>query len=88
MSLPAGSAVAQLFGVRLNYSATTRLFNSTLLQWNNSTREFNANVRLNWIYRPGSNLYVVYSRTNGILGSPIGLQNQSFVVKVTRLLQF
>ena len=88
VSLPAGSAVAQLFGVRLNYSATTRLFNSTLLQWNNSTREFNANVRLNWIYRPGSNLYVVYSRTNGILGSPIGLQNQSFVVKVTRLLQF
>jgi hypothetical protein len=87
VSLPAGRAVTQLFGVRLNYSATTRVFNSTLLQWNNSTREFNANVRLNWIYRPGSNLYVVYSRTSGILASPLGLQNQSLIVKITRLLQ-
>jgi hypothetical protein len=88
VSLPTGGATAQLFGVRVNYSATTRLFNSALLQWNNRTREFNANVRMNWIYRPGSNLYVVYTRTNGILDSPIGLQNQSFVVKVTRLFQF
>jgi hypothetical protein len=87
IALPSGGAVTQLFGVRLNYSANTRVFNSTLLQWNNSTREFNANVRLNWIYRPGSNLYVVYSRTSGILGSPVGLQNQSFIVKITRLLQ-
>jgi hypothetical protein len=87
VSLPTGSALAQLFGVRLNYSASATLFNSTLLQWNNSTREFNANVRLNWIYRPGSNLYVVYSRTTGVFGSPLGLQNQSVVVKLTRLMQ-
>ena len=87
VSIGARSAVAQLFGVRLNYSATTRLFNSALLQWNNSTRELNANVRVNWIYRPGSNLYVVYSRANGILGAPIGLLNQSFVIKLTRLIQ-
>jgi hypothetical protein len=45
-------------------------------------------VQANWTYRPGSNLYVVYTRTSGILGSPIGLQNQSFVVKLTRLMQF
>jgi hypothetical protein len=87
VSLPAGSAVTQLFGVRLNHSATTRVFNSTLLQWNTSTRELNANVRLNWIYRPGSNLYIVCSRTSGILASPVGLHNQSFIVKITRLLQ-
>ena len=87
VSIGAGSAVAQLFGVRLNYSATTRLFNSALLQWNNSTRELNANVRMNWMYRPGSNLYVVYTRANGILGSPIGLLNQSVVIKLTRLIQ-
>ena len=88
VSLPAAGAVTQLLGVRLNYSANTRLFNSTLLQWNTSTRELNANVRLNWIYSPGSNLYVVYTRTNGILGSPFDLQTQSLVVKLTRLLQF
>jgi hypothetical protein len=87
VSLPSGSAVTHLFGVRLNHSANTRVFNSALLQWNNSSREFNANIRLNWIYRPGSNLYVVYSRTSGILGSPVQLQDQSFVVKITRLLQ-
>jgi hypothetical protein len=88
VSLPSASAVTQLFGIRLNYSASTRVFESTLLQWNTSTRELNANVRLNWIYRPGSNLYVVYARTSSILGSPLSLQNQSLVVKLTRLLQF
>jgi hypothetical protein len=88
VALPAAAAVTQLFGVRLNYSATTRVFSSTLLQWNNSSREFNGNVRLNWIYRPGSNLYVVFTRASGVFDSPAGLISQSFVVKLTRLLQF
>ena len=88
LALATGSATAQLFGVRLNYSATTRVFQSALLQWNNSTHEFNANVRLNWIYRPGSNLYIVYSRTSGTLGAPVDVQNHSLVMKLTRLLQF
>jgi hypothetical protein len=48
--------VAHLLGVRLNYSATTRLYGAALVQWNNSTGEFDVNARLNWRYRPGSNL--------------------------------
>jgi hypothetical protein len=46
------------------------------------------NARFRWEYRPGSELFVVYSdgRTTLTRGVP-DLQNRSFVVKVTRLFQ-
>jgi len=88
LTLPGGETVAQLAGLRLNYSATTQLFASAWLQWNNSTGDFDTNVRMNWIYRPGSNLYVVYTRTSQTLDAPRGLRSRSLIVKFTRLIQF
>lgn len=88
LRLSAENALTHLIGTRLNYSATTTVYSSALLQWNSTAREFDTNIRLDWIYRPGSNLYVVYGRVSDALVVPAGLRNQSFVVKVTRLLQF
>ena len=88
VTLPAGEALTQLFGIRVNHSLNTRLYSSTLLQWNTATSELTANARVVWMYRPGSHLYVVFARSNGAFDAPIGLLNQSLVVKVTRLLRF
>jgi hypothetical protein len=88
VSLPAGRAVTHLTGVRLSHSATTRVFTSALVQWNTATEVFDANVRFNWIYRPGSDLYIVFGRTSedrGRMGEFVG---QTLAVKLTRLLQF
>ncbi|MBI2221946.1 MAG: hypothetical protein HYU53_12155 [Acidobacteria bacterium] len=81
-------AVAHLLGVRLNYSATAQLYGAALVQWNNSTGELDINARLGWRYRPGSSLYVVYSRTSETLEMPRGLRSQSLLVKFTPLIQF
>ncbi|MBM3779140.1 MAG: carbohydrate binding family 9 domain-containing protein [Acidimicrobiia bacterium] len=88
IDLPAGEAVTHLTGVRVSHSATTRVFTSALLQWNSSTRVFDANVRFNWIYRPGSDVYVVFGRTSDDRDRAGQLVGQSLVIKVTRLLQF
>ena len=69
------------------YSASTTVFVSTLLQWSNTTGELNASVRFNWTYRPLSNLYVVYSRSNETLALPQRFFSQSVVIKITRLFQ-
>jgi len=88
VSLPAGEVVTHLTGVRVSHSATTRIFSSALLQWNSSTQVFDANVRFNWIYRPGSNVYVVFGRTSEDRERAGHRVGRSLVIKVTRLLQF
>jgi hypothetical protein len=87
LSLPQGDAVTHLTGVRVSHSATTRVFTSALVQWNTSTRMFDANVRFNWIYQPGSDLYVVFGRTSEDRGRAGEFVGQSVVVKLTKLLQ-
>ncbi|MBN1350203.1 carbohydrate binding family 9 domain-containing protein [candidate division KSB1 bacterium] len=46
---------------RINYSFNPRLFIRSLLQWNSDEEQLSANVLLNYIYRPCSNLYLVYN---------------------------
>ena len=48
-----------------------------------------SNVRFRWEYRPGSELFVVYTDERDTLkpGYP-DLRNRAFVVKATRLLRF
>jgi hypothetical protein len=88
LALPQGRAVTHLAGMRVSHSATTRVFTSALVQWNTSTQVFDANVRFNWIYRPGSDLYVVFGRTSEDRDAAGEFVGQSVVVKLTRLLQF
>jgi len=50
------------------------------------TDSVSTNARFRWEYRPGSELFVVYSDGRSTLsrGMP-DVQNRSFVLKVTRL---
>ncbi len=63
-----------------------RSFVGALLQYNTSNNSFSTNVRFRWEYRPGSDIFVVYSdgRDTTLGGFP-QLENRSLVVKVTRL---
>ena len=71
------------------------MFASALLQYTSSDRAFSSNLRFRWQYRPGSELFVVYTDerdlTDARLALPtqvLGLRNRAFVVKVNRLLRF
>ena len=70
---------------RFVYMFDPRTFLSALLQYNSEGRTIGVNARFRWEYRPGSDLFVVYSDGRSTLdrGFP-RLQNRTFTVKLTR----
>ena len=89
IDLPVGRFTTRLVSSRVNFTMSTRMATSALLQYNSSNNALSSNVRLRWEYRPGSDLFVVYSDGRETLGSRFArLQNQAVVVKVTRLVRF
>ena len=87
--LAQGSFTTKLTGSRVTYTVTPRMFASALLQYNSSTHAINANVRLRWEYRPGSEFFVVFNDQRNTLtpGFP-DTATRALVVKVNRLLNF
>ena len=51
-----------VIGTRISYALNTRLFTKLYAQWNDSAEHASANFLLNYIYRPGSDLYFVYDQ--------------------------
>ena len=88
IDVPSGRANTNLVSSRLTYTLSPRMFLSALVQYQSRTESVSTNARFRWEYRPGSELFLVYSdgRTTLTRGIP-DLQNRSFVAKVTRLFQ-
>ncbi|WP_412067244.1 DUF5916 domain-containing protein [Rubrivirga sp. IMCC43871] len=70
------------------------LFGRTLLQYDNVSRQLQANVRLDWIHRPGSDLFVVFNTAYGRIDEgadpldprrTVVLRDRLAVVKLTYL---
>ncbi len=57
----AGDFTADLASLRVRYAWSTRLFGSAYTQYNTQTRAFVTNARVNFRYRPLSDLYLVYT---------------------------
>ena len=95
IDLPGGAFTTKLARVRVDYGFSPLMFASALLQYSSADRAFSSNLRFRWEYRPGSELFVVYTderdTTADRLLTPTtirGLKNRAFVVKVNRLLRF
>jgi hypothetical protein len=89
VELPAGNFTTTLLRARTDYGFSPRMFMSGLLQYSSTGDLFSSNFRFRWEYRPGSELFVVYTdeRDTTKPGYP-DLKNRAFVVKVNRLLRF
>jgi hypothetical protein len=89
VDLPDGSFTSTVIANRTTLTFTPRMFVSALVQHNSSSRTLSSNARFRWEYRPGSELFVVYSdgRDTRFDGFP-QLTNRAFIVKATRLLRF
>ncbi len=88
-TLPDGDFTTSLLRARVDYAFTPLRFLSALVQYSSNDRTFSSNVRFRWEYRPGSEIFVVYTdeRDTTVSGYP-GLRNRAFVVKVNRLFRF
>ena len=49
-------------GTRISYALNTRFFTKLYAQWNDSAEQASANFLINYIYRPGSDFYLVYDQ--------------------------
>lgn len=88
VDIPYGAFSARLVASRFTYTPTTRLFVSSLVQFNADAHTLNSSVRLRWEYRPGSDLFVVYSDGRDTIALGPSLLNRSVAVKFTRLMRF
>jgi hypothetical protein len=74
--LPQGDFSTNLFIGRANYNLSRKFLTSALLQVNTASRTAALNVRFRYIFRPNSDLYIIYNQVtgNGILRPSYSLQ--------------
>ena len=89
---PQGKFRSDLLVSRVTYTFTPRMFFSGLVQYNSASNSISNNLRLRWEFRPGSELFVVYTEdreTDPLMPDRYTeLRNRGFVVKINRLLRF
>ncbi len=85
IDVPAGSFTTDLIRSRIKLALNTRLFGNALIQYNSQSGAFSANVRINFIYRPGSDLFLVFNETRGVSGGRWFPEARAFIVKLTYL---
>ncbi len=86
VSLPQGAFDADVFGGRVRVSYSTRLFGSAFVQYNSQSDQLVTNVRLNWIYAPLSDVFLVYQERRALLNDVT--LDRVVTAKITRLFAF
>ena len=83
--VPDGSFTADVGSLRLSYAFSTQLVANALLQYNSLDKSLSANIRINFIHSPGSDLFIVFNERRGTDDSLWGLKDRGAVVKLTYL---
>lgn len=81
IDLPQSAYVTHLVSGRLDLAFTTDLVLLSLLQYNSDSKQFSTNIRLNWIPKQGTDVFVVYSGTDQTRRTT-GAKDQSLTFKV------
>ncbi len=81
-----------LLGFNVGAAANRGLFSSALIQYDTVSRDLQANIRVNWIHTPGSDLFVVFNTAHRFFDGPRPFDAppdaRAGVVKLTYLLAF
>ncbi|MCZ6819060.1 MAG: DUF5916 domain-containing protein [Calditrichaeota bacterium] len=80
-----GELTAEVAGVRLQYAFSTKLFANALLQYNSDEEVVSANIRLNYIHRPGSDFFLVFNEQEESIADRWRVSNRGVVLKLTYL---
>jgi len=85
VSVPSGSLVADVISARISWAFTAQMFLNTLVQYNGIDSNVAANIRFQYIFRPGSDLFLVLNEDRGDPTSLSRLQGRGARIKVTYL---
>ncbi len=87
-----GTFSTRLDGVSLFVAAGRNLYSNALLQYDNVSRQFQSNIRVRWIHRPGSDLFLVFNTSRRLLDPleprAVTDDQQAGVLKLTYLVRF
>ncbi len=61
VELPQGAFDVALYSQGVNYTFNPNLRLNAIIQYNDHSGDLGTNIRLHWIYKPGSDLFVVYN---------------------------
>jgi hypothetical protein len=85
VDLPVGAFSADIGSLRFAYAFSTRVFLNALIQYNSLDNSLSANIRFNWIHRPGSDVFIVINEERGSDQSLWDLADRGAVIKLTYL---
>src|SRR5256714_4830802 len=68
-----------LIGPRADITFTNKLYFTAFMQYNNQLDNINLNTRLQWRYKPASDLFLVY--TDNYFPAPLSVRNRALVLK-------
>lgn len=88
VDIPFGAFDANIGSLRLTYAASTKVITNALFQYNSLDRVISTNIRFNFIHRPGSDLFVVFTEERGTPASVWDFENRGMVAKLTYLTRF
>jgi hypothetical protein len=88
VEIPSGDFTANIVSLRGSYSFSTRLSTHLLVQYNSLDEYTSTNFRLNFIHRPGSDLFLVFTEERGVDGDPWKTSDRGLVAKLTYLKRF
>ena len=83
ITLPDETFDANAFGGRIGYSFSTTLFTKLFTQWSTDRDLLSANILVNYIYRPGSDFYLVFDQSYDTRDGGIKLIGWTVVGKMT-----
>ena len=95
ITLPWGAFEADLASLRLDLTLSPRMTFRSLSQWNSTTGELSNSIRFNWIYSPGSDIYIAYDELrldgdplmlNPHIRRPLWVRNRQLAIKMTYML--
>lgn len=88
IDLPAGAFDFHIVQQRLGVSLTPNLFSNTYVQYNDFDELLSLNFRFNWIYRPGTDLFLVFNQNWDAPGlDDLSTADRAIILKVKYLLQ-
>ena len=87
VDLPWGNFVVNLAIMTLDFTISPRMTVRSLSQYNSYAKQFTTSARFNYVYRPGSDIYVTYDELQvDAAGRPTTVRNRQLAVKSTFLL--
>jgi len=93
VSIPNGDFIADIGSFQLDYAFSPTISLRSLTQYNSLSEQWSTSARLRYIFRPGSDIYVVYDevrRDTELLVDPFvqRFRDRQLVIKMTYLFSF